>query len=74
MIDDKIIDAANEQNVAISLITEKYTEIYNKDMAKLNVLPPDIQPKATEYIPEMITLIKDLIKKDFAYEKGSNYF
>ena len=32
-IDDKIIDAANEQNVAISLITEKYTEIYNKDMA-----------------------------------------
>jgi cysteinyl-tRNA synthetase len=38
-------------------------------MAKLNVLPPDIQPKATEYIPEMIILIKDLIKKDFAYEK-----
>ena len=71
-IDDKIIDAANEQNVAISLITEKYTEIYNKDMAKLNVLPPDIQPKATEYIPEMITLIKDLIKKDFAYEKDGH--
>ena len=71
-IDDKIIDAANEKNVAISLITEKYTEIYNKDMAKLNVLPPDIQPKATEYIPEMITLIKDLIKKDFAYEKDGH--
>ena len=71
-IDDKIIDAANEQNVAISLITEKYTEIYNKDMAKLNVLPPDIHPKATEYIPEMITLIKDLIKKDFAYEKDGH--
>ena len=68
-IDDKIIEAANDQNVAISSITEKYTEIYNKDMAKLNVLPPDIQPKATEYIPEMITLVKDLIKKDFAYEK-----
>ena len=71
-IDDKIIEAANEQNVAISSITEKYTEIYNKDMAKLNVLPPDIQPKATEYIPEMITLIKDLIKKDFAYEKDGH--
>ena len=71
-IDDKIIDAANEQNEAISLITETYTEIYNKDMAKLNVLPPDIQPKATEYIPEMITLIKDLIKKDFAYEKDGH--
>ena len=71
-IDDKIIEAANEQNVAISSITKKYTEIYNKDMAKLNVLPPDIQPKATEYIPEMITLIKDLIKKDFAYEKDGH--
>ena len=71
-IDDKIIEAANEQNVAMSSITEKYTEIYNKDMAKLNVLPPDIQPKATEYIQEMITIIKDLIKKDFAYEKDGH--
>ena len=68
-IDDKIIEAAKEQNVAISSITEKYTKIYNDDMAKLNVLAPDIQPKATEYIPEMINLVSDLIKKDFAYEK-----
>ncbi|MFL2722980.1 MAG: cysteine--tRNA ligase [Gammaproteobacteria bacterium] len=68
-IDDKIIDAAKDQNVAISSITEKYTKIYNDDMAKLNVLAPDIQPKATEYISEMIDLVSDLIKKDFAYEK-----
>ena len=68
-IDDKIIEAANEQNVEISLITNKYTKIYNEDMARLNVLPPDVQPKATEFIPEMINLIKDLIDKDFAYEK-----
>ena len=68
-IDDKIIEAAHEQKVEISSITEKYTKIYNDDMAKLNVLMPDIQPKATEYIPEMIELIEDLISKDFAYEK-----
>ena len=68
-IDDKIIEAAKDQNVAISSITEKYTKIYNDDMAKLNVLAPDIQPKATEYISEMIDLVSDLIKKDFAYEK-----
>ena len=68
-IDDKIIDAAKEQNVEITSITEKYTQIYNDDMAKLNVLAPDIQPKATEYIPEMIELIIELIEKDFAYEK-----
>ena len=68
-IDDKIIEAAKEQEVEISQITDKYTKIYNEDMARLNVLPPDVQPKATEFIPEMINLIEDLISKDFAYEK-----
>ena len=68
-IDDKIIEAAKEQNVEITSITEKYTKIYNDDMLKLNVLTPDIQPKATEYIPEMLELIVELIENDFAYEK-----
>ena len=71
-IDDKIIDAANEQNAEISEITQKYTRIYNEDMSMLNVLEPDIQPKATEYISEMIELIKDLINKDFAYKKNGH--
>ena len=71
-IDDKIIEAAVEQNVEISVITKKFTKIYNEDMAKLNVLAPDVQPKATEYIPEMIDLIKELIEKDFAYEKDGH--
>ena len=71
-IDDKIIEAAVEQNVEISVITKKFTKIYNEDMAKLNVLEPDVQPKATEYIPEMIDLIKELVEKDFAYEKDGH--
>ena len=68
-IDDKIIDAANELNVPIEEITNKYTNIYNDDMSKLSVQAPDIQPKATEYIPEMIAIINDLIDKNHAYEK-----
>ena len=68
-IDDKIIDAANELKVPIEEITNKYTNIYNEDMSKLLVMAPDIQPKATEYIPEMIALINDLIDKNHAYEK-----
>ena len=68
-IDDKIIDAANEQQVPIKEITEKYTSIYNDDMSQLAVNIPDIQPKATEYISEMIDLIENLINKDHAYEK-----
>ncbi len=73
-IDDKIIEAAKEQNAEISEITQKYTQIYNEDMSILNVLEPDIQPKATEYIPEMIQLIEDLINKEFAYEKNGHVF
>jgi cysteinyl-tRNA synthetase len=68
-IDDKIIDAANHLKVPIEEITNKYTNIYNDDMSKLLVKAPDIQPKATEYIPEMIALIDDLIEKNHAYEK-----
>ncbi len=71
-IDDKIIDAAREQNVEIAYITNKYSQIYNDDMSKLNVCIPDIQPKATEYISEMIDLIKELIEKDYAYEKNGH--
>jgi len=71
-IDDKIIDAAKELDVPIEHITQKYTEIYNKDMLKLLVKSPDIQPKATEYIPEMIELIEDLISKGHAYEKDGH--
>ena len=71
-IDDKIIDAANEQKVPIEEITHKYTTIYNDDMSKLLVMAPDVQPKATEYIPEMIALIMDLINKNHAYEKDGH--
>ena len=71
-IDDKIIDAANEQKVPIEEITHKYTTIYNNDMSKLLVMAPDVQPKATEYIPEMIALIMDLIDKNHAYEKDGH--
>ena len=71
-IDDKIIDAANELKVPIEEITNKYTNIYYKDMSKLLVMAPDIQPKATEYIPEMIALINDLIDKNHAYEKDGH--
>ena len=71
-IDDKIIDAAAQQKVSISEITQKYTDIYNQNMEMLGVQAPDIQPKATEYIPEMIELINKLIDKGFAYEKDGH--
>ena len=73
-IDDKIIDAASELHVPINELTKKYTDIYNEDMSNLNVLPPDIQPKATEYVDDMIKFIEKLIEKDKAYEKNGHVF
>ncbi len=66
-IDDKIINAAREQKEDIYSLTQRYTAIYNADMAQLGVNTPDIQPKATEHIPDMISLIESLIQKDHAY-------
>ena len=66
-IDDKIINAAMETNTPIKDLTIKYEKIYNKNMLELGVLQPDIQPRATEHIEEMIALIKKLIEKNHAY-------
>ena len=71
-IDDKIIAASQENKISIKELTEKYTKIYNEDMSVLGVNQPDIQPKATDYIKEMINLIEKLIKNNFAYEKDGH--
>ena len=66
-IEDKILAAAKEQGVEISAITEKYADIYRKDMGTLGVLAPDLEPKATETIPEMIAMMERLIEDGHAY-------
>ncbi len=67
-VEDKIIVAAEKEGVPIAQITEKYTQIYNNDMASLGVRAPDLQPKATDHIGEMIEQIEQLIKNGHAYE------
>ena len=67
-IDDKIIDAAREEAVAPSVITERYERFYLEDMGALGVLPPDVAPRATEHLGEMIALIARLVETGFAYE------
>ena len=67
-IDDKIINAANEINKPIKEITEKFEAIYNEDMSALLVNKPDIQPRATDYILDMIELVKKMVKNGYAYE------
>lgn len=66
-IDDKIMQRAAEMGEPIESITQKFTNIYREDMAFLNVNNPDIQPRATQSIPAMISMIENLIKKTHAY-------
>ncbi len=67
-VDDKINAASLETGKPIGEITEKFMRIYNDDMAALGVLPPDVEPRATEHIAEMIAMIETLIARGFAYE------
>jgi len=67
-VDDKINAAANEQGVEINVVTKKFTDIYHQDMGSLGVDMPDIEPRATDHIDQIISMIEQLISKGFAYE------
>ena len=67
-VDDKIIEAMQETGEAMSAITEKFADIYRADMAYLDVNDPNIEPKATDHIGEMIEMMQALIASGHAYE------
>ena len=67
-VDDKINAASIETGKSIGEITERFKTAYNDDMGALGVLPPDIEPCATDHIGEMIAMIELLIEKGNAYE------
>jgi cysteinyl-tRNA synthetase len=67
-VDDKINAAAMESGKPIGAITERFKQAYNADMGALGVLPPDVEPCATDHIGEMIDMIGTLIVKGHAYE------
>ena len=74
-VDDRIIRRANADGVAAREISERYIAEYRADMASLAVRPADVEPKATEHIPQMIALIERLIAGGFAYVvEGDVYF
>ena len=67
-IDDKIIVAARERGIDITVLTQEFTEKFRTDMAALNNLPPSIEPQATEHVDAMLDLAQRLIEKGHAYE------
>ena len=71
-IDDKIIKKAIDEKKDFHEIAGTYTQAYFEVMKKLGVLPPDVQPKATDSIPEMVELISGLIANGHAYVSGGD--
>ena len=67
-VDDKIIKKSQESGEPIDVITEKTARFFHEDIAELNALPPDIEPRATQHIAEMIDLVRRLVDNGYAYE------
>ena len=66
-VDDKINARAAEEGIPIRELTERTAAQFHADVAALGALPPTIEPRATEHIPEMIALIQQLIERGHAY-------
>ena len=73
-VDDKIINRANEEKKSCKEISEFYIDEYRNEMRALGNISPDIEPKATEHITDMIETIEKLISNGYAYEKNGNVF
>jgi cysteinyl-tRNA synthetase len=70
-IEDKIISKANEEGVSWEEIVCRYTDSFHERLELLGVNLPDVEPRATKHIPEMISLIEELIEKGHAYAPGN---
>ena len=66
-IDDKIIKRAQENNETIAQLTQRFIDAMDEDSAKLGVVRPTLEPRATEFVDGMITMISLLIEKGYAY-------
>jgi cysteinyl-tRNA synthetase len=75
-VDDKIINRAKSLGVDASELAEKYIQQFRRQIEVLNILPATVNPRATQEMPQIIRMIKGLIKKGFAYpaKNGDVYF
>ncbi|MXV44059.1 cysteine--tRNA ligase [Saccharibacter sp. 17.LH.SD] len=71
-IDDKIIIRAHENQEPIEALTHRTIEDFHEDLAALNILPPDIEPRATQHIEAMLHMIEQLINRGHAYVAEGN--
>jgi cysteinyl-tRNA synthetase len=74
-VDDKIIKRANERGEEAVALAARYADEYNRDMAAFGILPPDVEPRVSTHIREIVALIERLIERGKAYAShGDVYF
>lgn len=73
-VDDDILKRARELNISWDQLAREETALFQADMAALNVLPPDVFPKASETIPQIVALIARLEAQGNAYQRGGNVY
>jgi cysteinyl-tRNA synthetase len=73
-VNDKIYDAAAKQGIPSAQLAEQTTRWYVDDTAALGLGRPDVEPLATETIPEIVALIEELVERDLAYEAGGDVY
>ncbi len=73
-VDDDILKRARELGISWDQLARDETMLYQADMAALNVLPPDVFPKASETIPQIVTLVARLEARRHAYRRGGNVY
>lgn len=75
-IDDKIITRANEIGESVRDLTDRFIDYMNEDLEALGVQRPNVEPRATEYVPEILDMIAQLVKRGHAYlaENGDVYY
>ena len=66
-IDDKIIRRAAENGESIGALTGRFIAAMHEDCARLGILPPDFEPRATQYVPQIISMVAELIARGYAY-------
>lgn len=73
-VDDKIISKARKEGAKADEISQKYIDRYFSDFSRLNVIKADFYPKATDHIPDMLTIIGELLRKDIAYQTQNGIY
>ncbi|HJU01729.1 MAG TPA: cysteine--tRNA ligase, partial [Actinomycetes bacterium] len=73
-VDDRIIEAAGHDPLEAFVVAERWTRVYEEIVAALGTLPPDIAPRASGHIPEMLELIARLVEAGLAYQAGGDVY